>query len=123
MAQLGVTELMTDPDFVDTISVISRTPTVNSKGENSLSESTVNTVGSVQPASGKTLARLPEALRVANVSSFWVKGVIPVTGAGTYPAILVFGSKRYAVQMVFDWSNFGEGYSEGTCVVEAPDGA
>lgn len=120
MANLDVTELLSDPDFVDPVVLVNRVPFVNSLGENSLQESSLNTVGSVQPASGRTLQRLPEALRVANVSSFWLKATIIAAEPGKYSSILVFKGKRYQVQTVFDWSNYGEGYTEGTCVAELP---
>lgn len=119
MAEIDVSELMSDPDFVDPIQVITRVPSINFLGENVLKESVLNTFGSVQPASGKTISRLPEALRVSNVSSFWFKGEIIASAPGKYTSILVFRGKRYQVQIVFDWTNFGEGYSEGTCVYEA----
>lgn len=122
MALIDVSELLTDPDFVDPISIIHRTQVVNSMGENTLTEAAVCTVGSVQPASGKTLMRLPEALRVANISSFWVKGKIVADGSTKYPDLLTFRGKRYQVQTVFDWSNYGQGYCEGTCVAENPAG-
>jgi len=120
MAQIDVTELLHDPDFVDAIQLINRTPTVNARGENVISEVVVNSIGSVQPASGKTLQRLPEALRLADVSSFWFQGVITATAPGKYSSILVFKGKRYQVQNVLDWSNWGKGYSEGTCIAELP---
>ena len=78
------------------------------------------TVGSVQPASGKVVQRLPDALRVADISSFWVKGVITADGTTKYPDILVFQGRRYQVQTVADFSNYGQGYCEGTCVAEKP---
>lgn len=120
MAQINVTELLTDPDFVDEIRLVTRVPSVNSLGENVLSESTICTIGSVQPASGRAIQRLPEALRVANISSFWFKGKIVASEPGKYSSVLVFKGQRYQVQSVFDWSNWGEGYCEGTCVAEAP---
>lgn len=121
MAQLDVSELMVDPDFVDDIRVVSRTPQVNSLGENVLTECSVATIGSVQPADYKTVKRLPEALQNEDVSSFWVKGPSIVASApGKYTTILVFRGRRFQVQTVADWSNFGEGYCEGTCVAEKP---
>jgi hypothetical protein len=119
MALISVSELMTDPDFVNTVLVITRVSTVNQYGENSLTESTATTVGSVQPANGKEIERLPEALRTKNVRKFWIKGDISTgSSGGGYPAILSFAGKRYQVIQVFDWSNFGQGYNEGLCVAE-----
>ncbi len=120
MAQIDVTELFTDPDFVDAMSLITRHPMVNTKGENFMNEVVLDSVGSVQPASGKTISRLPEALRVADVSSFWFKGEIVTSALNKYPSIIVFKGKRYQVLQVDDWTNWGQGWCEGVCVAEKP---
>lgn len=120
MALIDVSSLLSDPDFVDQIQHIFRRPTINSFGENLLTETCSNTVGCVQPASGRVIQRLPEDLQVANLSSFWIKGDIIASAPGKYSDVLVFKGKRFQVQTVFDWSNWGEGYSEGTCVAEKP---
>ena len=118
MAFVDVTEVLSDPDFVDPISIIHRTATLNSLGENIVETvTTVNTIGSVQPASGATLLRLPDALRVPNVNSFWVKGEIISDSTSTYPDILVYKGYEYEVQLVLDWTNWAPpGYSMGTCI-------
>ncbi len=120
MAQIDVTDILSDPDFVDKIALVTRVPSVNSYGENILNESKLDTIGSVQPASGRAINRLPEALRVANISSFWFKGKIVASEPGKYSSILVFKGQRYQVQTVQDWSNWGSGWCEGTCVAEVP---
>lgn len=120
MGQVNVTDILSDPDFTDAIQLITRVPSINLLGENILQETALNTIGSVQPASGKAINRLPEALRVANISSFWFKGTIVASSPGKYASILVFRGSRYQVQTVQDWSNWGEGWSEGTCVAEVP---
>lgn len=120
MAEVDVTELLYDPDFIDPICIVHRTPTVNEFGENVLTECIVSTIGSVQPASGKTINRLPDALRLSDVSSFWVKGNIIADGTSKYPDLLVFRGRRYQVQNVQDFSNWGSGWAEGTCVAEKP---
>lgn len=120
MAQVDVSELLHDPDFVDAMVVITRSPSVDLRGQNALAETSVKAVGSVQPASGKTIFRLPEEFRVANVSSFWFQGSIVATAPGKYSSIIVYKGQRYTVQTVFDWTNFGAGWCEGTCVAEVP---
>jgi len=120
MAQLNIDELLSDPDLVDQVIQIKRTSSVDSLGQNIVNEVCINTVGSVQPASGKVVNRLPEALRVANVKSFWIKGVITATADGKYTDIIVWAGQRYQIQTLMDWANFGEGYTEGTCVAEKP---
>lgn len=121
MALIDTSFLLTDPDFVDPITVIRRRTTINEYGENVLIETSFQTLGSVQAPTGNLLQRLPDAFRMANVSAFWIKGTIQADGTNSrYPDLLVFRGKRYAVQQIFDWMNFGEGYSEGICIVEVP---
>ena len=122
MANIDVSELMTDPDFVDPVTVVARTFVVDTLGQNQLTESCEPSYGSVQPASGKTMQRLPDALRVANVMSFWVNNDIRAKHSKEYPVVLVFEGTRFAVQTIFPWTNWGQGYCEGTCVAEAPTG-
>lgn len=120
MGQIDVSDILCDPDFTDKLCLIDRCTSVNGRGENVLAETKLDTIGSVQPASGKTIQRLPEALRVGNVSSFWMKGKITVSAPGKYTSIIVFKGRRYQIQMVFDWTNWGLGWCEGTCVAEVP---
>ncbi len=120
MAQIDVSELLRDPDFIDKMTVITRLPSTNGRGENILKECPLESFGSVQPATGKAIFRLPEEFRVANVSSFWFKGKIIATAPGKYSSIIVFKGQRFQVQTVFDWTNFGAGWCEGTCVAEVP---
>lgn len=118
MAQVDVSDLLHDPDFVDEIQLVDRKSSANLLGENVLQEVCIKSVGSVQPASGKAINRLPEALRVANLMSFWFQGVITAAAPGKYTAQLVFKGQRFQVQTVMDWSSWGAGWCEGTCVAQ-----
>lgn len=118
MAEIDVSDILTDPDFTDPVTLIDRVSRPNDRGENTIFEVKHETIGSVQPASGRALIRVPEDMRVENMSSFWIKGIIVATAPGKYSSILVFQGRRYEVQHVFDWSNFGEGFTEGICVAE-----
>lgn len=120
MAELDVSELMSDPDFVDPIQVISQTTIVNNLGENILSSTVLNTIGSVQPADFKAVQKIPEALRTSDIRSFFFKGVITASAPGKYSDVLIFKGQRFQVLTVEDWSNFGAGYTEGVCVGEKP---
>ena len=42
MAKIDVSFLLSDPDFIDPISVVRRVTTVNSYGENELTEETIS---------------------------------------------------------------------------------
>ena len=120
MSNIDVSELLCDPDFVDEIVQIKRSPSVDGRGKNILGEVKVNTVGAVVPASGKTIFRMPEEFRVADVYEFFLKGTITATAPGKYSDVLVFKGQKYNVQLVFDYSNWGAGYCQGTCIRQVP---
>jgi galactose-6-phosphate isomerase len=118
MARIDVTELLTDPDFVGPIQQIKRKDLVDNFGVLQLTEVCVNTVGSVQPISGREINRLPESLRVADMMTFYIKGVITASAPGKYSDILVSNGKRYQILSVNDWSAWGAGWCKGACVAE-----
>ena len=120
MAQIEVSELLHDADFVDNIIHIKRTSVVDNEGKNNISEIPVSSIGAVQPISGRDILRVPEALRVASMYTFFFKGKIIASAPGKYSSILVFNCQRYEVQHVYDWSNYGPGFTEGVCVAEVP---
>lgn len=120
MARIDVTELLGDPDFVGPIQQISRQYRVDSFGKSVLTECVVNTVGSVQPITGRELQKIPELMRVANMMTFFLKGVITVSEFGKYSDILVFAGKRFQILTTNDWSAWGTGWAEGACIAEVP---
>lgn len=120
MGLIDTTDLLVDPEFVDSLSLTHRTPTVNEAGENILTSSTVATIGSVQPISGKALQRIPQALRIRDVRSFWIRGQIISDGASQYPDLIVWQGQNYEVQLTYDWTNWGGGWTEGVCVRQVP---
>lgn len=120
MALVDVTELLGDPDFVATMQQISRTYRVDIYGKNVMTESIIQTVGSIQPISGRDLQKLPEMYRAVNVMTFWLKGTIVASEPGKYSDILVFKGRRFQVLSIYDWSSWGAGWSEGACIAEVP---
>lgn len=120
MANIDVSDVLLDPDFINDVTLIHRTTTVNDFGKNELTETEIQTVGSVQPASYKQLQRLPDALRAADVRAFWIKAEILSDGDSQYPDIILFGGSRYQVQTIEPWLNWGAGWNMGTCVKEKP---
>lgn len=119
MGKIDVTEVLRDPDMVDKLTLIHRISRVDGHGENTIiKEEVIQTYGVVVPASGKTFMRLPEAFQVANVMSFFIKGKIISDGLDRYPDIIKLNGVRFQVQVVFDYTNWGAGWCEGTCVRE-----
>lgn len=120
MANLDVSDLLLDPDFVDRMLISRRTYTINDYGQNVLSEVLLPTVGSIQPANAKELTRVPDDLQQRDVRAFYVKAELITDGNGKYPDVLVFKAKRFQIISVEPWNNFGQGWNKGLCVAEKP---
>lgn len=116
MANIDVSSLLLDPDFINPLVLIHRTSTVDDYGKLSLVETQVNTYGSVQPTTGKQLSRLPEALQTSDVRTFYIKAEILCDGSSQYPDIILFGGYRYEVKAQSPWLNWGAGWNEAICV-------
>jgi hypothetical protein len=118
VANIDVSDLLLDPDFVDAITVIHRTATVDQYGVNQIVETAVPSYGCVQPASGESVQRLADALQSSDISSFWVQGRIIADATSSYPDIIVWQGNRFQVQLVNDYMNYGRGYTQGICTRE-----
>lgn len=111
MARIDVSELMTDPDFVNAFTLVRRTPTVNDFGENTFTEVLSVAIGSVQSPGKETLQRLPEGVKLSNVKTIYTKAVMTANQDQ-----IVWEGQRYNIYSVLPWGNFGNGWYE--CDVE-----
>ena len=113
MARIDVSELMLDPDFVSSFTIIERTPTINNFGENVLEESApIAAVGSVQSPGKETLKRLPDGVSITNIKTVYIKRSLKADATGVYSDQVVWEGKRYNVISCLPWSNFGAGWYE-----------
>jgi len=118
MARIDVSELMTDPDFVMTFTIVRRVPTVNTFGENTLAETTVNAVGSIQAATGETAKRLPDGVQLSNFKTIFTKAVIKADAAGKYVDQIEIKGQRFNVFQVLPWEDFGAGWFMVDCELQ-----
>lgn len=118
MARIDVSELMTDPDFVMTFTIVRRTPTVNNFGENELSETPVSAVGSIQAATGETAKRLPDGVQLSNFKTIFTKAVIKADSAGAYTDQIEIKGQRFNVFQVLPWEDFGAGWFMVDCELQ-----
>lgn len=119
MARIDVSEIITDPDFQDSVTLIRRTSVVNSTGRNVLAESSSTVKMIVQPAKPDDLKRLPDSVRRQDAINVWYRGVLSSDAGGVYPDIVVWNSKRFQVYTsdpFGNWAN-GTGYTEAICAL------
>jgi hypothetical protein len=113
MAGIDVSELLNDPDFTDKVTLITRALTLVD-GRTSLVENIIpNLSMSIQPASGSDLKKLPEGARGSEALAVWYQGELASLRQNGYSDIIVWNNKRYEVQHVEPYGNWGNGYYKG----------
>ena len=116
MPFLDVSDIVLDPDFADTFSVIRRAQSVASNGVVSSVETTfANIVGVVTMASPNSLDRrqdfqvTPRSISV--VCKFALQGEV----TGYSPDIILWRGQRHLVKEVSPYPHFGQGFYEAEC--------
>jgi hypothetical protein len=111
MANIDVTEIFDDPDFMDEIEVRRPSTAVNADGVMQTTATRfAGVLASVQPASGKALMFLPEAQRTQGALQIWTKfQLIAATPAGSGDYVLWQG-QTYLIEVILPWSNYGAGF-------------
>ena len=122
MALIDVSELLSDPDFTDVVQIIQRARSVIQYGENVLTENNLGDINLVvQPATPKSLERLPEGAKLVDAINVWHRGVLNVESVNGYSDIVVWRGDRFAVVDNDDFSNYGNGYTKAICIRERPN--
>ena len=121
MAKIDVSELMTDPDFTDTVTLIQRSVSVTGQGETALVETPRTMKMIVQSASDpQVLTRMPDGARLADVISVYSSVPLHTERAGGYADVLLWKGQRYQVRDVpGDFTNWGKGYTLAYCLLES----
>jgi hypothetical protein len=120
MALIDVSELLTDPDFTNTVTLIRRSSTVDTYGENTMVETSSSITAVVQGANTESLERVPEGARLSDLIDVYYKGQLTAESPGGYADIIVWQGKRYQVfEVVEDFMNYGAGFTKAVCKLEA----
>jgi hypothetical protein len=116
MAQLDVSDVLLDPDFMDTGLICKRSvQTVGDNGRTTTSDTSTPFAGVVTSDKGDILERLAGAER--KKGSITIHTIFPLTaGEGDTTAdIVTWRGKTYTVSNVNDYQHFGRGFVCATC--------
>ena len=119
MARIDVSELLNDPDFVEQITLIKRTVSINEHGENPLTETASIIYACIQGMAGSELERQPQSARLHDTITIYTKSILQSEKESGYADVVVWQGNRYQVKSVVNFKNYGVGYTQGTCVLEA----
>lgn len=107
MMDIDLTELLRDPEFVNTFAVIRREQVEDGDDYAEL-ESRHETAGSIQPATARELERLPEEDRDRETISIFTEFPLRHGGRGmARPDRILWGGASYLVVGIEPWHHLG----------------
>lgn len=110
--QLDVTEIIGDPDFAESFTVLRRSESVNQYGQSVVTSQNLNAVGVVCQAGPNDLERLDDNQRMGRhisvVTMFRLRG----PASGYQPDVILWNGNNFVVQQIDDYANFGQGFIE-----------
>lgn len=117
MATLDVSWVLGDANFASPFTLITRAETINAFGESVLEEKSETAVGVVQAATADVMNTLPQGAHPTDYIQVWhTKGLRPDEH------VILWRGRRYRVDSVQEWLNYGEGYVSALCKLEDVNG-
>lgn len=114
MPLLDVSDILTDPDFADEIT-ITRTVITVERGRTKKNQTTIPAVGVVTSDQGDILDRLPDMRRVAGAILVHTAETLIASDDERDADIIEWAGKQYTVIDVNDYSRYGAGFTCAKC--------
>lgn len=111
MALIDLTEIVMDPDFGDSFTIVRRGQVIDDHGRASQTEALSSAFGSVQAASGKTLELFPDLARTSGQVEIYTTTALRAAADGRAADDILWAGMRYTVVAVRDWMNWGAGWN------------
>ena len=120
MPNLDVTEVLSDPDFVDTFTVVSTTRVIGSDGNATSTAGSPRTGYGVVIPGKSSLRRLDDGSRVEAFIDVYTtfsltQGVKSTDTSSTAADVITWRGRRYTVAQVENWTGFGAGFVHASC--------
>lgn len=117
MPDLDVSEVLLDPDFAETLTVMRRTEAISGHGRATITEVEVSPapVGVVIPQNDAPVQRGPDQQTLPSLlqvhTPFRLRSVAP----GVQPDVVIWNGDRYVVNKVYNFSHYGRGFIAADC--------
>lgn len=116
MALLDVSDIVTDPDFMDTGLVCERNAqTVNESGLATNTTTKTRFSAVVTSNNGDILERMAAGERIKGSITLHTRFALREGRAGFTADVVEWRGRRYTVSEVMDYSNFGRGFFSANC--------
>lgn len=120
MALIDVSELLTDPDFVDVVPLIRRTSVVLANGRAAVTESMSTIVASIQTPQSEESKLLPDGVSLTDSVSIYCKDRLSPAHEGRLADLVLWKGRRFQIHaLVQDFLHFGGGgYCQALAIAE-----
>jgi len=115
MGTIDVTDVILDPDFMDSVVYERNTVTIGNNGLATQTTATGSFLGVVTSNKGDILERLADSERIKGSITIHSRFVLNDGSTGTTADIVQWRGRRYTVSNVNDYSHFGRGFVCATC--------
>lgn len=116
MARLDVSDILTDPDFIDRGLICERSKqTVGTDGIAINATTKTKFIGVVTSDSGDVLERMPGVERIKGSITIHTRFALNDGAPGQTADVVQWRGRRYTVSNVNDYSHFGRGFIAATC--------
>ena len=121
MAQITVVEVVTDPDFLDPMTVVRRAGSVGEDGELTLETTQIPILASIQSASSDGLVLLTDLQRAEG--SIEVVTVFPLRGQGSQgpPDLILWRGRVWECKVIDNYRNFANGQGHVEAIATLTD--
>jgi galactose-6-phosphate isomerase len=116
MPALDVSEILTDPDFAESLTVIRRDQAVNSHGRAVSLPEEIPITGVVTGGSSAGLRRAAEYGVNTRAIMVHTQFELRDTHRGELPDLIIWKGTRYIVDRVADYSQYGAGFTSADCL-------
>lgn len=122
MPLLDLSELMSDPDLADVITVIRNVETVNEQGDSVLTKSYLHDISAVViPNSGQQLMMLDDGSRISDAITVYSKTKLMAATNTRSADRVIWNCQIYMVKLSKDYGRFGEGFYVANCEMLGED--
>lgn len=122
MAQLDVSDILTDPEFMDRFTVVRNLQTINDKGRAVNTEDQTPARGVITANNGMQLNRQPDGSLVNGAITIHTRYRLISGADGRDADEVIWQCTRYIVDNVSDYSHYGRGFVAASCVIKPISG-
>lgn len=122
MALLDVSDILDDPDFVDSVTLCRSAVVTGENGRSTATRIETTIIGVVTQGGGDDLDRTGDAQKIKGSITVHTVSELSAGSPTAAPDEVVWQGRRYIVDSVADWSNLGAGYWAASCVLKSVTG-